>query len=544
MQVDTFAYGTKQRIGFVTPRYGIEVVGGAERLVRGTAEQLAARGYAVEAFATCVLNIHEWRDHYPPGDEMVNGVLVHRFPLDPVDLGQLQRTTQKAMAGERVAYSEQLQFVQQSVNSQPLFHSLRERQNDFACFIFAPYMFGTTYWGVKVVPDKAILLPCLHNEPYAHFIIYRELIEEVRGVIFNAEAERRFAMNGMGMVNPHTAVVGYGFEPPPVGNSEHFRRQRNLPSQFILYSGRLESGKNVPLLIDYFTRYKTERPSDLALVFTNDRGDVTPPPRSDIVSLGFLSEEDLHNAYAAATTLCQPSVNESFSIVMMEAWLQHTPALVHTDCAVTSDHVRQSGGGWTFRTYEEFRAALDQILGDPDESRRRAQAGCAYVQQQYNWDAVIERLVNALKRFMQPRSLAEQLAQNGIRHALDFSRERFDDQFTRVIERAEADLAQGLTHDQIGALRQAARIAMPDYQVQSNIPVIGKFIAWLRRHLTSHLREPYIDPIISRQEVYNTHMLNTLLPALERSLREQRRLSREIELLRKQLAHTPQRSDD
>jgi O-antigen biosynthesis protein len=534
--------GNTTKIGFVIPRYGLEVIGGAERLVRGMAEELHRRGHAVEVLTTCTNTMLDWHNFHPPGDTMINDVLVRRFQIDQLDIGQIYRTLAKADKGEPVPYSEQREFMRQSINSQALYQYLRDHQDDFACFICGPYMFGTTYWSIQAVPDKALLLPCIHDEPVARFAIFRELLEQARGVIFNADAERRFAVEQLGVANPHTSVVGYGFDlPPPQGDGTAFRGRRGLPAELLLYSGRLEYGKNVLLLLDYFVRYKTERPGPLALALTGG-GDVVLPARPDVVELGFLEEAVLHDAYAAATLLIQPSLHESFSIVIMESWLQGTPVLVHADCAVTSEHVAASGGGWAFRSYEEFRSALDQALGDPAERDQRGQAGSAYVVREYNWDGVMARLADALARLTRPLSLYEQLSRRGVRRALEFSRERFDERLGDVIARAEADLAQGVSRAQIDALREAAQVAMPDYQVQSDAPVVGNLIASARRHLTSHLREPYLDPIVARQEAFNKLILDTLLPALEHSQHTQQRLERQIRLLEQQIREL--RADD
>jgi O-antigen biosynthesis protein len=523
------------KIGFVVPHYGAEVVGGAERLTRGIAEELHRRGYPVEVLTTCTNTLMEWENFYPPGETQINGVPVRRFLIDQRDMGQVYRTAQRAVDGDRIPYGEQVEFVRQSINSEALYQHLRDHQGEFACYIFVPYLFGTTYWGIQAVPDQAILLPCLHDEPFARFAIYRELLEQVRGVIFNAEAERRFAVEQLGMVNSANAVVGYGFDMPvPVGDGVGFRQRYNLPEQMLLYVGRLQGGKNVPLLLDYFVRYKKERPGPLTLALAGE-GDVLQLARPDVVELGFLPNEELPNAYAAATLFCQPSINESFSIVIMEAWLQGTPVLVHSQCAVTSEHVERSGGGWAFRSYEEFRDALDQAFGARATRDERGQRGRVYVEREYNWDSVIQRLIGAVAEFTRPLSLYEQLSRRGVRHALDFSLERFEERFGQVIARAEADLAQGLTHSQADTLRAAAQIAMPDYQVRSTTPVIGKLVAWLRRNLTSHLREPYLDPIIARQDTYNQLILDTFIPALERSQRTQQRLERQIRLLERQI---------
>src|SRR5579859_5409414 len=213
MSVQRATNGQADRIGFVVPRYGPDVVGGAEQHVRGWAEQMHRRGYSVEVLTTCTNDMLDWNNYYPPGTTVINGIPVHRFVTDNVDIGQIHRTAQKAIAGLPVSYHEQREFVRQSVNSQALYQFLREHQDSFRCFIFAPYLFGTTYWGIQAVADKALLLPCLHNEPFAEFTVYREILELVRGITFNTESERRFAIHHLGVVNPHTTLVGYGFDP-------------------------------------------------------------------------------------------------------------------------------------------------------------------------------------------------------------------------------------------------------------------------------------------------------------------------------------------
>jgi O-antigen biosynthesis protein len=124
-----------------------------------------------------------------------------------------------------------------------------------------------------------------------------------------------------------------------------------------------------------------------------------------------------------------------------------------------------------------------------------------------------------------------------VRRALAFSQQRFGEQLAQVVARAEADLAQGLNHQQVASLREAAQVAMPGYQVRSGAPVVGPLIARVRRQLTAHLREPYLDPILARQEAYNQRLLDTLLPVLERSLRSQQRLERQVRLLEQHIQH-------
>ena len=85
-------------------------------------------------------------------------------------------------------------------------------------------------------------------------------------------------------------------------------------------------------------------------------------------------------------------------------------------------------------------------------------------------------------------------------------------------------------------LRSLQHVGMPGYEVRSQVPFVGRLIAWVRRQLTSHLKEPYLDPIVARQEEFNRELVQTLVPAVEQSLYEQRRLRREVAMLRERLA--------
>jgi O-antigen chain-terminating methyltransferase len=59
-------------------------------------------------------------------------------------------------------------------------------------------------------------------------------------------------------------------------------------------------------------------------------------------------------------------------------------------------------------------------------------------------------------------------------------------------------------------LQRSADVAIRGYVVRSDKPLVGPFIAWVRRNMTTHLREPYLDPIIERQVSFNARLVQTL----------------------------------
>ena len=80
--VATGGRGGPMKVAFVTPRYGPEVMGGAETAARQLAEHLVAEtGWEAEAYSTCALDPLTWDDVLEPGDTEINGVPVHRFAV-------------------------------------------------------------------------------------------------------------------------------------------------------------------------------------------------------------------------------------------------------------------------------------------------------------------------------------------------------------------------------------------------------------------------------------------------------------------------------
>ncbi len=154
-----------------------------------------------------------------------------------------------------------------------------------------------------------------------------------------------------------------------------FRERRGLHGPLLMHAGRRDQTKNVPLLLAYLREYWARRGTPLKLLLMGrDPFELPPALREIVLDLGYLSAQEKHDAYAAADVYVHPSLIESFSIVLMEAWLQGTPALVHADCAVTRQAAEASGGGLAFGEFGEFAAALDLLLGDAELRRAMGRA--------------------------------------------------------------------------------------------------------------------------------------------------------------------------
>jgi glycosyltransferase involved in cell wall biosynthesis len=389
------------KLAFVTPWYGPDAPGGAEALVRSTAEQLCRRGVSAEVLTTCARDLYsDWgRDYYRPGVEWIRGVPVRRFPVRRGrDRDVFDAINSRLMAGGSISSAEEVIFMQEMIYSPALLEYMIQHRQEYI-FLLTPYMFGTTYWGAQVCPERSWLIPCLHDESYARLRIYREMFASVKGILFLSWPERELAYRLFPEIaGKPTDVIGAGVDTEYSGDPAAFRREFGIEGPFILYAGRKEAAKNVPLLIEYFRRYRQTRATNLRLVLVGGGPLSTEAiPVEGIHDLGRISRQALFDAYAAALALCQPSARESFSYVLMEAWVAATPGLVFERCPVTTDFVRQANGGLYFSTFEEFAACLDVLLARPDLRARLGVQGREYVMSHFTWDRVLRRYLQLVR---------------------------------------------------------------------------------------------------------------------------------------------------
>jgi len=390
---------TGLRLGLVVPRYGLDIVGGAETHCREYAERLAGRGHAVEVLTTCARDHFTWRNELPQGTSRINGIPVHRYPVTR----RREYTTMTVLharmdAGFALDEQGERRWVENTGYSEPMMEAIATAAERLDALLFIPYLFASTVYGARVRPEKSLVVPCLHNEAYARFGLIQETLRVARALVFNTEAERELAVRLLGQVPPNR-VVGIGFDAPPPLDVAAMRTRRGLSGDYVAFAGRREIAKNFPLLVEWMAAYTEglSRRGPAALAIAGS-GETTLPPSGTAVlrDLGFVGDLEKLAMFAGAVATAQLSLNESFSFILMESWSCGTPAIVHANCEVTRRHCEDSGGGVWVREVEEFAAALDRLRGDGALRDRLGVAGRRYVEQRYSWPAVLGRLEDAI----------------------------------------------------------------------------------------------------------------------------------------------------
>ena len=399
-----------KKIGFVIPWYSEKIPGGAEMELRGLTTHLHESGVEVEILTTCVKEFSaDWnRNHFKKGIEKVHGFTLRRFKVRKRDTAAFDAVNYKIMNGLPITAEEETTYVNESVNSPDLYKYMAEHKDEYSLFVFIPYMFGTTYNGMQVCPEKTILIPCFHDEPYVYMDVYKPVFEKIAGIIYHAQPEYELANRIFDLKNVRQAVLGEGVYTELTSDGERFRNKYGIKDDFILYAGRKDTGKMVHVLIKYFDEYKKRQSSKLKLVLIGG-GKIDMPEHlvrsGDIIDLGFIDIQDKYDAQAAALTLCQPSQFESFSLVIMESWLNRRPVMVNAKCEITRNFASVTNGGLYFDNYFEFEGALNYLVNHPDIADQMGENGRNYVLSNFAWDVIVERYMNFYKEICNKQSV-------------------------------------------------------------------------------------------------------------------------------------------
>ena len=382
------------KIVFVVQRYGLEVNGGAEFHCRLVAEHMS-KYFDVEVLTTCAIDYMTWKNEYPPGIENLNGVCVRRFPVDyERDVPKFSKFSEKIF-GNIHTYEDEIEWMKlQGPYSTKLLNYIKNNKDNYTYFIFFTYLYCTTFFGLPLVKEKALLVPTAHDEPPIYLSIFKSIFKNSKRFIYNTEEEKNFISSQFQVANIPSDVVGVGIDIPSKIDAVSFV-QKNTVDNFIIYVGRVDESKGCKELFDYFIRYKKEKKSSIKLVLLG-KTMMKVPEHPDILSLGFVSEQEKFNGIKSAKLLIMPSKYESLSMVLLEAWLCNTAVLVNGKCDVLKGQCIRGNAGLYYESYDEFEGCLDFLLSDDELRNTMGKNGMKFVLQNYSWESIEKRYISIL----------------------------------------------------------------------------------------------------------------------------------------------------
>jgi len=164
------------------------------------------------------------------------------------------------------------------------------------------------------------------------------------------------------------------FIPP---SDDDWRRPAPRPHErpYFLFVGRLEKIKGLQTVIPLWNRLPD---CDLLVAGAGAYGGelrtmAASNPR--IRFLGAQSQASLGALYYHALGVIAPSITyETFGLTLIEGFARKTPAIAH-DLGALKEVVEESGGGFTYRTDDEFIAAARRLAEAPDVRRALGMKG-------------------------------------------------------------------------------------------------------------------------------------------------------------------------
>ncbi|WP_061217774.1 glycosyltransferase family 4 protein [Leptospira weilii] len=430
-----------KKIAVVSPIFSDKVSGGSEKLIFQLVE-LLAMDFEITVLTTRSLDYITWKNSIPIRRknffyEGTNHSKPIRFEEKTSSLGGkykvLQFTVEKQRNMERfnrlskkILEKPSLQnkentnhwLIEQGPYTPELIQFIESRKSEYDIFFFVSYLYYPLVFGIPLVAEKSIIIPTFHDEPPAYLPIYKEILTDQSSYSFNTPEELNVFRNVLGYKPSTYSIIGmnlnldrYSSDPSENIYADYHKSSLEKNSNreetpFLLYVGRVDQGKGFLEMAEWFLEWKKNSKLPHKLKIAGKIASKIPNRISEdknIEFLGFVEEQIKFELIQNCACLINSSPLESFSIVLMEAWLKGKPALVNGRSDVLKGHCLRSNGGLFYFDRKSFFATLDFILNHPKESFEMGRNGKKYVEQNFNPKTVREKLLRLIDKTIQKK---------------------------------------------------------------------------------------------------------------------------------------------
>jgi glycogen(starch) synthase len=403
---------------FLIHRYP-PAVGGSERFVQAIARRLVAEGHQATVYTSNLLEMEGFwlrgRERLATGWEDDTGVRVRRFDAVVLPL----HSAMSQLLG-RVPWAPLgLTMLPPGLFLPDLWRAVRAG-GEFDVIHASAYP-SLMYLGnvaARRSGARLVLMPCTHprgdgdGAQGRHFISKRvvNLHHQADAIIALTERERQM-MKRAGVEGEQLHVTGAGVDPASAlrADGTRFRQQYELASDtpIVSFVGHKTVGKGALHLLDACEVLLAERPSlTFALVgaltkdFTQRYQSLPDDIRRRVLNLS-LSEQEKHDLLAASSVLALPSQEDSFGIVLLEAWLHGKPVIGARAGGIPD--VIDEGQTGLLVPYGDVSAlskAISWLLDHPGEADQMGSRGREITLQRWTWDTVYKRVRSVYKQIL------------------------------------------------------------------------------------------------------------------------------------------------
>ncbi len=409
------------KVAIVIPWFGRDLKGGAEKHTFQVVTNLLLKGVDATILTTCSKSFHEsWsHNHYKSGDSTEDNIPIKRFPVTKQRRHKFDKSVKRLLSVEKdllkigvspVTKKDEKIYIEENINSPKLLQYIDEHKNNYDVFVFIPYLFPMSILGVNLVKDKAAMIPCLHDECYAYLQSVRHSINQASKLCFNSKGEYILAKTLYGpSIKKKSLVTGGGIEIDLAKFDQPL--DPIIEGKYLLYLGKRCKEKNTHTLIKDVEKYISQTGSDLKLVLAGPADLPIKPTTKQVIDLGLVSEEDKYKLLKHCTALVNPSINESLSRIIFEAWGAKKPVIVHQKCLATYEALKDSGfSGFAYNTHQDFLKILKQLdQGDTSLLHKMGVKGYHYMQEVTDWGKISDRFIQQFNEIKKETTVVRSL---------------------------------------------------------------------------------------------------------------------------------------
>src|SRR5919106_3690856 len=197
------------KLACVIHRFGSDIAGGSENHCRQIAERLAAT-HDVTVLTTCAKDHVTWQNHYPPGQSRLGSLTLHRFPVrSQRNLHRFTDISDVVFSGRATPAQEERWFHENGPVTPGLLDHLDAHSREYDRVIFWSYRYFTTFFGLPLAADRAVLVPTAEEDPAIHISLLTEYFARPAAYLFLTPEERELIGCRVPATTP-SAVIGCG----------------------------------------------------------------------------------------------------------------------------------------------------------------------------------------------------------------------------------------------------------------------------------------------------------------------------------------------
>jgi glycosyltransferase involved in cell wall biosynthesis len=357
---------------------------------------LAKRSHDVTVFTSDTIDRHtRQRDLYLEHE----GIKIHYF-----------RNVSNLLAWHRyLFYPGLVRALRDHIQEFDIVH-LRGARN-FQNIVAAHY---ANKYGIPYVIQPHGSLPLLSGKQHLkrmYDIVWGDnVLKNAKGLIVATSQEAEQAIK-LGVDENRVYIIPNGIDlsqyetVPPQGE---FRALHNISprANLILYLGRLHPIKGVDLLIRAFEIVSKEIDNCVLVIAGPDDGSLSSLKElaeelmlcNKVLFTGSIYGREKLSAYVDADVYVLPSIYESFSNTVLEAWACGTPVIVTESCAISA--VAHKAGVVVKRDPDKLADSIRKIILDDALSRNCCVNGKTLIENEFNIESVVTKIEGCYRQLI------------------------------------------------------------------------------------------------------------------------------------------------